>query len=340
MSGRKKVSILFNIVKITIGLHIKPIIEIVTPAPPGSLHGNRMTAMRWQAFLKNLGYVSKVTESWSSGDAGLLIALHAYRSHQSILQFKKQYPDKPVVLVLTGTDLYRDMAIHDEVLQSMDLADALVVLQSCALDSIPPNLRHKAEVIYQSVEVGVHSQNTGSGFQVAVIGHLREEKDPFCIARSLLLTHDDSQAHVLHMGKAMNTEMERAAKDYSDKLDRYRWMGELSHQETMRILSESHLMVISSRMEGGAHAVSEAIALGIPVIASDIAGNRGLLGDDYPGYYPVADEAALADLLYRAETDTHFYALLKKHIEVRKNLISPECEQESIQELLNKLTSK
>ncbi|QWE08168.1 selenoneine biosynthesis selenosugar synthase SenB [Polynucleobacter ibericus] len=312
----------------------------MTPAPPGSLHGNRMTAMRWQVFLRDLGYVSRVTESWSGGDAGLLITLHAYRSYQSILQFKRQYPDRPVALVLTGTDLYRDMAIHDEVLQSMNLADALVVLQSTALGSIPPNLRHKAEVIFQSVEVGAHSQNTGSGFQVAVIGHLREEKDPFCIARSQFLMPADSQAHVLHMGKAMNPEMERAAKDYSNKLDRYRWMGELSHEEAMRILSESRLMVISSRMEGGAHVVSEAIALGVPIIASDIAGNRGLLGDDYPGYYPVADEAALATLIHQAETDAHFYSALKKCIEARKHLISPQQEQESIQKLLNKLMSR
>jgi len=337
LTGRKKTSFLFNIERITTRLYIKPIIEIVTPAPLGSLHGNRMTALRWQAFLRDLGYVAEVTESWSGGDASLLIALHAYRSHHSILQFKRQYPGKPVVLVLTGTDLYRDMANHDEVLQSMDLADVLVVLQSSALDSIPPNYRHKAQVIYQSVEVGAHTVNAGSGFQVAVIGHLREEKDPFCIARSLFLMPTNSQVHVLHLGKAMNPQMEIVARDYSDKLTRYRWVGEQSHDEAMRILSESHLMVISSRMEGGAHVVSEAIALGIPLIASDIAGNRGLLGDGYPGYYPVADEAALAALLYRAETDAHFYASLKKHIEVRKSLISPEREQKSIQELIKKL---
>jgi len=299
-----------------------------------------MTALRWQAFLRDLGYVAEVTESWSGGGAGLLIALHAYRSHQSILQFKKQYPEKPVVLVLTGTDLYRDMAIHDEVLQSMDLADALVVLQSSALASIPVGFRHKAQVIYQSVEIGPHAENTGSGFQVAVIGHLRDEKDPFCIARSLSFIPKNSQINVLHLGKAMNVQMEQAAIEYDDKLERYRWMGEQSHEEAKRILTQSHLMVISSRMEGGAHVVSEAIALGIPVIASDIAGNRGLLGDDYPGYYPVADESALAALLCRAETDTHFYSLLKKHIELRKNLISPECEKKSIQGLLDKLTDK
>jgi glycosyltransferase involved in cell wall biosynthesis len=99
-------------------------------------------------------------------------------------------------------------------------------------------------------------------------------------------------------------------------------------------------MVISSRMEGGAHVVSEAIALGIPVIASDIPGNRGLLGEDYPGYYPVADENALATLLYRAEKTPSFYASLQKHIDLRRELINPASEKQAIQAMVNALTAK
>jgi glycosyltransferase involved in cell wall biosynthesis len=147
----------------------------------------------------------------------------------------------------------------------------------------------------------------------------------------------DSKINVLHLGKAMSGQMELAAKEYGEKLERYQWIGEVSHAEALKALSQSHLMVISSLMEGGAHAVSEAIALGIPVIASDIPGNRGLLGDEYPGYYSVGDEAELASLLYQAETMPDFYSLLKKHIGMRKDLISPEREMQSIQEVLTKL---
>lgn len=293
--------------------------------------------MRWKGFLEALGYVADVTESWSGKDVGLLIALHAYRSHQSIKDFKKKYPDKPIVLMLTGTDLYRDIATHSEVLLSMELADILVVLQSAALNSIPPSFRYKAQVIYQSVRVDAPSEIKAPDFQITVIGHLREEKDPFCIARSLPLLPSDSQINVLHLGGAMVAQMEFMARDYNEKLERYKWVGEVSHDDALKTLFQSYLMVISSRMEGGAHVVSEAIALGIPVIASDIPGNRGLLGDDYPGYYPVGDELRLANLLYRAEKMPDFYSLLKKHIDVRKNLITPEREKRSIQELMTKL---
>ncbi len=84
---------------------------------------------------------------------------------------------------------------------------------------------------------------------------------------------------------------------------RYRWLGELDHAGAMRWLARSHVMVISSRMEGGAHVVSEAIGIGVPVIASAISGNIGLLGEDYPGYYPFANETALAAQLARAHSD-------------------------------------
>lgn len=284
-----------------------------------------------------LGYGVVVTESWSGGDAAILVALHAYRSHSSIMEFHQQHPDRPIALVLTGTDLYRDMATHHEVLHSMEVADQLIVLQSSALDSIPTHLRHKAQVIYQSVLVDGSQVISGLDFQVTVIGHLREEKDPFCIARSLPLMPSDSKIHARHLGKAMNAQMELAARDYSENLEHYQWIGEVSHADALMALSQSHLMVISSRMEGGAHVVSEAIALGIPVIASDIPGNRGLLGDDYPGYYPLSDETELARLLYQSETMPDFYASLKKHISTRKDLISPEREMHSIQDMLIKL---
>ena len=278
-----------------------------------------------------------VSESWSGDDAAMLIALHAYRSHSSIMAFHEQYPDRPIVLVLTGTDLYRDMAVHSEVLHSMEVADQLIVLQSSALDSIPVHLRPKARVIYQSVQVDIPERVLSENFQVVVIGHLREEKDPFCIARSLPLLPLNSQISVLHLGMAMNEEIERTAKGYSETLEHYQWIGEVSHADALKVLAQSRLMVISSRMEGGAHVVSEAIALGIPVIASDIPGNRGLLGDDYLGYYPVGDEAELASLLYRAESIPDFYSALKKQIDIRKDLVSPERERQSIQELMSQL---
>jgi putative glycosyltransferase (TIGR04348 family) len=312
-------------------------IEIVTPAPPGSLHGNRVTAKRWQGFLRQLGYRVPITESWSGKDADLLIALHAYRSHASIDAFKLAYPNRPLILILTGTDLYRDMANHPEVHESMALADALVVLQTEALRIIPTKWRHKATVIHQSVPQIPKQQKLKGQFSVSVIGHLRPEKDPFCIARALPHLHSDSQITIQHLGMAMSLGMEKAALQYSNQYSRYSWHGMKSHQATLRTMARSHVMVISSRMEGGAHVVSEAIAAGVPVLASKIAGNCGLLGKDYLGYFPVGNEKALARLLYRAETDQLFYKRIQEQVRKLQKLVRPNHERSSIQKLVTHL---
>lgn len=312
----------------------KPLIEIVTPAPVGSLHGNRVTALRWQGFLKKLAYVSTVTQSWSGQDVDLLIALHAFRSYGSILAFKTQFPDRPVILMLTGTDLYRDMASHPEVHQSMRMANQIVVLQSASIAHVPKKFRSKTSVIYQSSASVRRKSPPKRNFLVSVIGHLRPEKDPFCIVRSLKHLPPSSQLQIKHAGAAMSPEMRKIALGFNQAIANYQWLDEKSHADTMQLLSRSHLMVISSLMEGGAHVVTEAIAIGVPVIASDIAGNRGLLGDDYLGYYPVGNEKALAQLIHRAETDPIFYRALEKSVQARRKQSQPNTELRSIQQIL------
>lgn len=314
-------------------------IEIVTPAAPGSLHGNRITAMRWQLFLKSLGYQSAITESWSGKPCDLLVALHAKRSYQSIRRFKKSYPSHPVILVMTGTDIYRDFDKTTKVIDSMKMADAIVVLQSKALESLPKRFHKKVAIIHQSVATVLRKLPPKGCWLSTLIGHLRPEKDPFCAPRSLDLIPNQSKIKLIHLGKAMSSSMEKQALAMMEHQSRYQWLGGLSHSKTLQWLARSHIMVISSRMEGGAHVVSEAIAIGVPVIASDIPGNRGLLGDDYPAYFPVGDIKALSELLYKAETNPAFYKKLSKAILTRKKLVQPELERRSIQALVTSLLS-
>ncbi len=293
--------------------------------------------MRWQSFLKRLGHQVEISTRWSGKDTDVLIALHAYRSHASIVQFRKLYPNRPIVLIMTGTDLYRDMPSHPEVLKSMEMVDAIVILQSAALAMIPKHLQTKTHIIYQSTKSVKRKSLLKKSFLISVIGHLRPEKDPFCTAESLKYLRPESKIQVFHLGKAMSPEMKSLAKSYNKELNNYQWLDELSHAETLQQLSRSHLMVISSLMEGGAHVVTEAIAIGVPVIASDIPGDRGLLGDDYPGYYPVGDAKALALMLQKAELEPSFYKSLEAHIKKRKHYVQPEFELNSIKALLNRL---
>lgn len=315
-------------------------IEIVTPAPPGTLHGNRITALRWHRFLSRLNYQCSVTEQWSGKLCDVLIALHGLRSYDSIKRYKKAYPNHPIVLIMTGTDIYRDLKESNKVIKSMEMADAIVVLQPDAIHSLPKKFHHKVRVIYQSVKSIARKVPPKRHFLASIIGHLRAEKDPFCAAQCLPLLPSNSKLKLVQLGKAMSPDFKKQAMSFEKNMMRYQWLGQLSHSKTLQWLSRSHVMIISSVMEGGAHVVSEAIAIGIPVIASDIPGNRGLLGDHYPAFYPVGDKVALSMLLTQAESNPSFYQKLCKAVAGRQKITKPELEQKSIQKLIRELFSK
>jgi len=312
-------------------------IAIVTPAAAGSRHGNRNTAARWASLLRKLGHRVAIRVSWDGTAADAMIALHARRSYDSLMRFRQACPQRPLVLALTGTDLYRDIRFDASARESMHVADRMIVLQDMGLNALSPMLRRKTRVIYQSVRSVRRPPPLKSCFEVAVSGHLREEKDPFRAAAALQHLPVASRIRVVHMGGAMNEDMAREARQWMARQPAYRWLGELEHGQALRRLARSRLMVISSRMEGGANVVSEALAAGVPVIASRISGNIGMLGGHYAGYYPVADEKGLARLLWRAESDPAFYRRLKRQCAARRYLVSPQLEMGNLKKLLAEL---
>ena len=314
-------------------------IQIVTPAPPGSRHGNRNTALRWAAHLRALGHRVAVDTEWRGGPADALIALHARRSHAAVAAWKEAHPARPLVLVLTGTDLYRDIRTDRDAKASLELADRLIVLQAEGLNELKASHRRKAAVIHQSVRPIRRRSPPARQFLVTVIGHLREEKDPFCVARALQYSKS-KDLQIVQLGKALSADMATQARKLMKREGRYRWLGELPHGAAMRWLARSHAMVISSRMEGGAHVVSEAIAAGVPVLASRISGNIGLLGDDYPGYFPVGDDRALSRLVDRARMDRAFLGILGKAVKARRALVRPAAERRALRSLIAEIRDR
>lgn len=309
-------------------------IAIITPARPVAHSGNRNTAERWAHLLSGLGHRVRVQQRWDGKPADLLLALHARRSHDSMKRYALAYPGRPLVLALTGTDLYRDIRDNADAQHSLEIAQRMIVLQEQGLAELAPRLRAKTRVIYQSTPPIAPVAPLKSCFEVCVSGHLREEKDPFRAAAALAQLPEASRIRLTHIGGAIGSDFAAAARRWVRREPRYHWMGERTHGRALHLLARARVMVISSRMEGGANVVSEALTARVAVIASRISGNVGMLGGDYAGYYPPGDEGALARLLWRAESDAAFYRKLKRQCAVRRKLISVKRETQELKKLL------
>lgn len=312
---------------------------LVTPAPPGSHHGNRVTAVRWRAILRGLGHQVELVQDYHDHPADLLVALHARRSAEAIRRFRARHPEAPVVLTLTGTDLYPELTEADHPV--LALADRLVVLQQLGVQALPGHLRARARVVYQSVPALAPAAPSlppsPEHFDVLLLAHLRPVKDPLLAAAAARLLPTGSRVRIRHAGAVIDRELgERAARENREN-PRYHWLGELPRSQALRLLAASRLLLLTSRHEGGANAVSEALAAGVPIIGTRIPGTVGILGSDYPGYFSPGDPAQLAQLLVHAETDEHWYHELHRHCTILRPLVAPERERDSWRQLLTEL---
>ena len=314
-------------------------ILIVSPAGARETNGNWQTASRWARFLRGATEVH-IAAGWGPADPrpDLMVALHARRSAAPLAAFSDALPGRPSVLVLTGTDLYRDIDTVAAARASLERAHALVLLQPAGLDLLPAALRGKASVIYQSAPLLRPWRRTGTErfADICMVGHLRDEKDPLTFIRAASLVSAPG-ARLLHIGAALDPALGAAADAAQRDNPRYRWLGALPHARTRQRLKRCRAMAITSRMEGGANVIIEAVTCGVPVLASNINGNRGMLGEDYAGYFPAGDAAALARLVDRCILDTTFDALLRRQCAARAALFAPSVEQAAVRELVDNL---
>jgi putative glycosyltransferase (TIGR04348 family) len=323
----------------------KPSIVIVTPALAAANNGNWQTARRWSRLLA-VDYQVQVTEVWpgpgpgpgaktaSAADPQLMIALHARRSAASLLAWRARHPDRPLVLVLTGTDLYRDIQTDTVAQQSLQLADRLLVLNELGAAALPPEHRAKTSVCLQSSPTRKTLPKTRRHLRALMVGHLRDEKSPrsyFDAARRLAARHDILLDHI---GGELDPALGAEARALMASQPNYRWLGALPHAATRARIQAAHLLVHPSQMEGGAQVVIEALTAGTPVLASRIAGNLGLLGDGYRGVFDWGDAAGLAALLAQARDDPAMLPALQAQCALRAPLFNPDHERQTLLDLL------
>ena len=311
----------------------RPRVCIVSPALADANNGNWHTASRWQKFLAPVADV-QIVLAWGGAPVDVLIALHARRSADSIERFAAAHPSAPLALVMTGTDLYRDIRTEALAQHALQCASHVVVLQDEGLTALPVVMRDRARVIVQSATKLVRRGPSTKSFELVAVGHLREEKDPATLMAAARLLPPGAPLHITHIGGALDPALGALAEQTMQACRLYRWLGALPRASARRHMAGAQALVHMSRMEGGANVVIEAVRSGVPVLASRIDGNVGLLGADYDGYFPVGDVPALARLMQRAAGDAAFLAHLSAQCALREPRFTPATERAAVRALL------
>ena len=321
-------------------------VVIISPALAAANNGNWQTARRWQQLLQSatlpVGRISaRIVSQWPDGPLAALddcmLALHARRSASSVQAWAQRHGGAGLAVVLTGTDLYRDIETDQEAQRSLYLAQRLVVLQDLGLQALPPTLQARGQVIFQSTSRRQVVHKSAHRLRALMVGHLREEKSPqtvFDVARLLAQQED---IFIDHIGSPLDPTLAQLAQATAAACPHYRWLGGLPHEVTRQRIQRAHVLVHASRMEGGAHVVMEAVCSGTPVLASNIAGNVGMLGPDYAGYFDWNNATQLLALLRRCHHDRDFYALLQSQCAARAPLFDRQAEQRALSQLVCEL---
>ena len=309
-------------------------VGIITPYPKQANNGNWHTAARWARMLSPRFDV-RVLQQWDHEPYDLLIALHARRSAASIAAFAAAHPKRPLWVVLTGTDLYHDIERDADAQRSLELATQLIVLNELGTQALPKHLREKTALVLQSAAPLAAGRRPVRTFDIAVVGHLRDEKDPLTAMRSAMLLPPDSRVRMRHVGAPLDPELARAARAAQRTTSRYHWLGALPRARARQLMRNAHLLLHPSKIEGGAHVIAEAVQAGTPVIASDCDGNIGMLGRDYPGFFPTGNADAAATLIHKAETHARFYRALSRTCRQRAALFDPQREQRRLRSLVH-----
>lgn len=262
-----------------------------------------------------------------------MIALHARRSAPSIHAWATQHPGKPLIVVLTGTDLYRDIQTDSDAQKSLSIATHLVVLQEAGLTALPEALHAKTTVIYQSAPRLKPAVKSTQRFKAVMVGHLRDEKDPVVFMKAAHLCAANG-IDFDQIGDGLDAALASAAKATAARNPHYHWLGGLPRAATRQRIKRAHVLVNASVMEGGAHVILEAVQSGTPVLASRISGNVGMLGADYTGYFEVGDVHGLAALVKRCATEPPFLALLQSQCAQRAELFEPALEKRLVSRLI------
>ena len=313
-------------------------ILILTPLVAGVRTGNLSSATQWCSVLRSLGHEVEIAGEDTGDEIDVLIGLHAVKCAKGVAEIKRRTPHTTIVVAMTGTDIYPNPS--DIALATMRAADRLVGLQPRAAEQLPEDLRPKVRVIIQASAGPPPPRRSKDPFDVCVVGHLRDVKDPMLAAAASRLLPASSKVRIRHAGAILESKYEALVEEEQRENPRYKWLGHLDETDVGELISNSQLLVLSSLSEGAGRVIGSAISRHTPVLSTQTHGVVGMLGDDYPGLFPIGDTEALAELLHRAETEPDFLKELSRACDALRPNYAPKLELAGWRSLMEELEAE
>ncbi len=178
--------------------------------------------------------------------------------------------------------------------------------QELICDVIPNGFDEK-----EIAQVLTDSKRGNSGPELAFVGSLDENKDPITAIRGYQHVLGKVPGAVMNIvGQGPLESKVRELIDQEELQNSVRIYDKMDHLDLLRILSHCRLLIVSSHREGMPTVVIEALAMGKPVVATEVGGLPEIIKSGENGFLvPVCDPEALAQNAERILTEP---VLLKK----------------------------
>lgn len=273
-------------------------IVLASPNYP-QLRGNTITVQRIADNLTHLGVETEivsttedsVTDSFPAAD--IVHGFHAYNFYKFLQKLDK----KPAhyIVTITGTDLNQDLFNPDkrlDVLASLHGADAVHVFDKKAktlLIKEIPDLADKIFVMAQGnhpspVGVPLYTKEPDSFLFFLPAGIRKVKNIPAAILMLQELRLQYPQIRLWLVGPVLEEEEgEYVMKLVNQHKDWIRYLGQVPHADMGSVYRETDAVLNTSLSEGQPATILEAMGYAVPVLASDIPGNSGIISDGKTG---------------------------------------------------------
>jgi glycosyltransferase involved in cell wall biosynthesis len=294
------------------------ILALVTPHYFPSVRGNSITVQRIESGLRDQGIEVQAFSLDRQDETGILAALrrarpdvvHGFHATAcgALIGEAARALNIPSVITLTGTDVNVDLfdpARRPRVLETLQTVTMVVVFHDSIRVKVcreVPALADKVEVIGQAVlcdgsrydlrgALGLHPGDFVF-FQPA--GIRRVKNVPLVIPPLAVLQRRHPDVKYVLAGPVIEPDEAARVTELLRDLPWATYLGAVDHDQICASLSSVEVVINSSYSEGGmSNAVLEAMSKSVPVLASDIEGNRSVIADGEDGFLFRTAEAFL-----------------------------------------------